>query len=182
MSRSEQRLATDEVVTDEVTPEALDNRRERIAELHRQIADTEAEKARLAASAEVQIVAAQLDTEIAVLEARLSAAKATTKESVVKGGASGPLAAAKAEMERAKVLAEATPVELIDTNAESQPEGTTGATVAEEVDSVEEAERVTYEASVAQSGASEPTPTAESPAVESTPDLPDTNDDATPGA
>lgn len=181
MSTSEQELATTEVEDEGVTEAQLDDRRERIAELNRLIAEEEAEKARLVASAQNEVMAAQLDTEIAKLEGRLAGLQAVGKESVVAGGAAGPLAAAKAEMQRAKALAEATPVELVDVNADNQPEGTTGATVAEEVDSVEEAERVTLESAVEQSAYTEPVvPTDEEPEVESTPDLP--NDDATPGA
>lgn len=181
MSSSEQELNRDEaVVTDEITEEQLDDRRTRLAELHQEIAEQEAERARQLAAANNEVVAAQLDTEIVKLESRLAQAKAETK-AAAETSTVGPLAAAKAEMDRAQVLADAPPAALVDTNAENQPEGTTGATVAEEVGSVEEAERVSYESAVERSSFTEPTYTPEASTVESNPDV-TTTDDATPGA
>jgi hypothetical protein len=83
------------------TDNELEQLKKTIEKKREKLADTEAQRTAREAEQANDIVAAQLRAEEARLDAALAEAARTAKASQVKGGAEGPLAAAKADMERA---------------------------------------------------------------------------------
>lgn len=101
----------------------LDKKRARIAKLREQVAD---EQVKVTVNAQEQsnaIEAAQLDAEIAKLDAQLKAAKEATKKSVAQEGASNTLNQVTAELEAAQQPV-TPPGVAVDTNkdADKAPE------------------------------------------------------------
>ena len=99
-----------------ISEEDLQKKRDKAEKLREQIAEAE-----VAATAQAQdqtnvIEAAQLDAELARLEARLAQAKASAKVSVAKEGAAGPLAAVQDQLKAAEA-AKGNTVGPVDTNA-----------------------------------------------------------------
>lgn len=86
----------------EVTDEDLARKRERVSKLRDQLAEAEATRTNRVLDTDREIEAARLDAEEKRLEAQLSQAKEAAKVSVVKEGASGPLAQAKEQMKQAE--------------------------------------------------------------------------------
>lgn len=81
--------------------EELAKKGEHVQKLREQVAAEEAKRLERESGLANEITAQQLDAEAARLEAQLAMAKQANRASAVKEGASGPLAAAKAEMEAA---------------------------------------------------------------------------------
>lgn len=101
-----------------LTDKDLEQKREKNAKLREQIAEQGAKAASVAQDQTMQIESSQLDAETARLEAQLAAAREAAKSSVVKEGASTPLAAAREQLAAAQ--AGVTPPGVaVDTNAET---------------------------------------------------------------
>lgn len=83
------------------TDNELDTLKKSIEKKREKLATAEAQRTAREAEQSNDIVAAQLRAEEARLDAALAEAARTAKAASVKGGAEGPLAAAKADMERA---------------------------------------------------------------------------------
>lgn len=96
--------------------EDLQKKRDKAEKLRAQIAEAETAAATSAQDQSNLIEGAQLDAEVARLEARLAQAKAAAKVSVAKEGAAGPLAAVKDQLEAAEA-AKSNTVGPVDTNA-----------------------------------------------------------------
>lgn len=112
------------------TEKELEELQARLAKKRDQIAAEEAKRAERQGEQEREIRFAQLQAEEARLDAELNRAKQLSKVAGSKEAASTVLESAQAQLEHARVLAEA-PAGPVDTNAENPPKDT-GATKAVE--------------------------------------------------
>ena len=101
-----------------VSDEDLDAKRAKAEKLREQIAAAQSDKATKVAAAENEIVGAQLDAEVANLEAQLARIKGESSVKAVKEGAAGPLAQAKEQLAQAQAIADGASVPLAEVIAE----------------------------------------------------------------
>lgn len=113
-----------------VSQEDLEQKRSEVDKLRQQIIDTQAKADAAVQAQSNEVEAATLDAEKAKLEAQLAAAKEQAKVSNVKAASANLQSTLKAARDAAGEITP--PGVLVDTNAESQPKNTTGATVAVE--------------------------------------------------
>lgn len=114
-----------------VSEEELQQLREKNEKLRERIASAQIKKAENETERQREYDALQVAAENVRLEAQLAAALEDAKVGASQQGASGVLESAKAQLEAAEAQADAT-TGPVDTNAENQPKGTTGATKAVE--------------------------------------------------
>jgi hypothetical protein len=89
-----------------VTDDDLDQKRQTVEKLREQIAAEDSKKAERTAEQQREIEGAQLDAEVARLQARLNVAQAGSKAAAVKEGASGPIVQAQEQLKVAQAQAD----------------------------------------------------------------------------
>ena len=112
------------------TDEDLQKIREDNERLRTKIANANAQRRDREQQAAREIEFAQLATENQRLEAELASAEAAAKVAAVKSGTEDLMVTLKTNLETSVAQGEAAGAGPVDTNAENQPKGTTGAVVA----------------------------------------------------
>lgn len=90
-----------------ITEEELDEKRQRVEKLRREVAAEEAKRLTREAEAGNTLVSTQLDAETVRLEAQLAAAKERNKVAAVKDGIAAPLEAVQTDLDNAKAFSKA---------------------------------------------------------------------------